>query len=165
MQMSRPVFSVVPCFALTRAQCLLSSLSCCSMVLCWMNLSLISWYSPPGNDARSIFNSGTDIAQHLQLVHNLQGLNFNASRDVIPDPTACAHCGIIFQTIDGVKSHVVQGRCQYYDPRATAETLEVEPRWQQACLDGQLHCVAKSHGQNATHCSVPNVWQGLPASG
>ena len=66
-----------------------------------------------------------------------------------------------FQTIDGVKSHVVQGRCQYYDPRATAETLEVEPRWQQACLDGQLHCVAKSHGQNATHCSVPNVWQGL----
>ena len=82
--------------------------------------------------------TSADLAQHLQTVHQLHGLTFNASRDVLPNSTACSHCGIIFQTIDGVKSHVVQGRCQHFDPRAAAETLEVDVAMKQACIDGKL---------------------------
>ena len=86
-----------------------------------------------------VFNAGADLAQHLQTAHQLQGLSFNESRDVIPGSTACVHCGIIFQTVDGVKSHVVQGRCAHFDPRATAETLEVPLSLKQACIEGTLH--------------------------
>ena len=85
-----------------------------------------------------ILPTPADLAQHLQTAHQLHGLHFNASRDVLPDSTACSHCGVIFQTVDGVKSHVVQGRCKHFDPRAAAETLEVKAEMKQACLDGKL---------------------------
>ena len=88
-----------------------------------------------------IFDDSAKLTQHLQQAHQLQGMSYNESRDVLPGSTACAHCGLIFRTADGVKSHIVQGRCQYFDPRATAETSAIDERWIQACLHGQLHSV------------------------
>ena len=90
-----------------------------------------------------LFPNSALLSQHLQQAHDLQGLNFNESRDVMPGTTACTHCGMNFHTVDGVKSHVVQGRCLHYDPRATAETLEMKDTWTQACLEGQLHQILK----------------------
>ena len=90
-----------------------------------------------------IFTDSTLLSQHLQQAHAVQGLNFNASRDVMPGTTACTHCGMNFDTLEGVRSHVVQGRCLHYDPRATAETADIDERWRQACLEGQLHHILK----------------------
>ena len=78
------------------------------------------------------------LVQHLQADHGLQGLSFNASRDSLDNSTACSHCGSVFQTMSGLKSHIVQGRCAFFNPQASSETMEVAPQWREACLDGKF---------------------------
>ncbi|CAL1143079.1 unnamed protein product [Cladocopium goreaui] len=84
------------------------------------------------------FTTSTDLVRHLQDRHGLQGLSYNESRDSLDGTSACAHCGQLFQTLGGLKSHVVQGRCLYFNPQATAETKPVDENSKQACLDGKL---------------------------
>lgn len=79
-----------------------------------------------------------ELVQHLQVTHNLQGLSFNASRDSIDNSPACSHCGHLFLTVAGLKSHIVQGRCGYFNPQASAESLPVHESWRMACLDGKF---------------------------
>jgi hypothetical protein len=84
------------------------------------------------------FGDVAALVQHLQSEHGLQGLSFNESRDSLDNSTACAHCGQLFLTTGGLKSHIVQGRCHFFNPQASAETKPVEDLWKQACLDGRL---------------------------
>ena len=56
------------------------------------------------------------LAQHLQQAHALQGLAFNEGRDAIDGHPACAHCGIPFQSMAGLKTHIVQGKCMEFNP-------------------------------------------------
>ena len=84
------------------------------------------------------FDDVAQLVQHLQQEHALQGLSFNESRDSLDGSSACAHCGQPFQTMSGLKSHVVQGRCVFFNPQATAETLPVDNLWKEACLDGKF---------------------------
>lgn len=84
------------------------------------------------------FQTAAELVQHLQATHHLQGLSFNASRDSIDNSPACAHCGQLFMTVAGLKSHIVQGRCGYFNPQASAETQPVDELWRMACLDGKL---------------------------
>ena len=86
-----------------------------------------------------VFPDSGSLVRHLQEAHALQGLSFNASRDSLDNSTACSHCGQIFSTAGELKSHIVQGRCAFFNPQATAETLPVDPRWQSACIEGQFH--------------------------
>ena len=83
------------------------------------------------------FADPAGLVQHLQFQHGLQGLSYNESRDSLDHSSACAHCGQLFLTKGGLKSHIVQGRCQHFNPQASAETKEVEDSWVQACLDGK----------------------------
>lgn len=83
------------------------------------------------------FADPASLVQHLQAQHGLQGLSFNESRDSLDHTSACAHCGQLFATKAGLKSHIVQGRCQYFNPQASAETKEVEAQWAEACLHGK----------------------------
>jgi hypothetical protein len=84
------------------------------------------------------FQTAAELVQHLQAEHGLQGLSFNASRDSIDGSSACSHCGQLFLTVGGLKSHIVQGRCEHFNPQASAETLAVDALWKQACLDGKF---------------------------
>jgi len=84
------------------------------------------------------FQTAALLVQHLQAVHDLQGLSFNASRDSIDNSSACAHCGQLFLTVAGLKSHIVQGRCEYFNPQAMAETQPLDALWRMACLDGKF---------------------------
>ncbi|CAL1138037.1 unnamed protein product [Cladocopium goreaui] len=90
------------------------------------------------------FPTTTDLVQHLQVQHGLQGLSFNSSRDSLDGSSACAHCGQLFLTVSGLKSHIVQGRCIYFNPQASAETLKVDEMWQQACLEGKFLEILRS---------------------
>ena len=90
------------------------------------------------------FPSTADLVQHLQAEHGLQGLSFNGSRDSLDNSSACAHCGQLFLTMAGLKSHIVQGRCQFFNPQASAETKPVEGQWIEACFDGKMHQVLQS---------------------
>ena len=90
------------------------------------------------------FDSVASLTQHLQAQHGLQGLAFNASRDAIADSPACAHCGHLFQTMPGLKTHIVQGKCPEFDPQALAETQPVDQLWRDACVGGKLSDVLRS---------------------
>ena len=90
------------------------------------------------------FDDPALLVQHLQSAHGLQGLSFNPSRDAIDNEPSCSHCGQIFQTMPGLKSHIVQGRCVFFNPMATSETLEIAAPWRSACLDGTLLDVLRS---------------------
>ena len=46
--------------------------------------------------------------------------------------------------MQGLKSHIVQGRCQHFNPQACPETLPVDDLWRQACLDGKLMEILQS---------------------
>ena len=84
------------------------------------------------------FGDTAQLVQHLQQAHSLHGLSFNVSRDSIEHTSACTHCGLIFQTMAGLKTHIVQGRCLHFNPQAATETQEVLDMWKAACLDGQM---------------------------
>ena len=84
------------------------------------------------------FEDAATLVQHLQTDHGLQGLSFNVSRDSLDNSPACAHCGSVYQTMSGLKSHIVQGRCVHFNPQASAETLPVATIWKEACMDGKL---------------------------
>ena len=90
------------------------------------------------------FDDSALLVQHLQTAHGLQGLSFNPSRDAIDNEPSCSHCGQIFQTMSGLKSHIVQGRCAFFNPMATSETLEIAAPWRSACLEGPLLDVLRS---------------------
>ena len=85
-----------------------------------------------------VFANAAELVQHLQSDHGLRGLSFNVSRDALDGNSACSHCGQVFETMSGLRTHVVQGRCLFFNPQANAETLDVDPLWKQACLDGKL---------------------------
>ena len=103
-----------------------------------------------------VFPDGAQLVQHLQEAHSLQGLSFNPSRDALDNTTACTHCGQIFSTQSGLKSHIVQGRCVFFNPQATAETSPVDERWRKACLEGQFHEVLRLP-QTRLHLTL--IWQ------
>ena len=90
-----------------------------------------------------VFSSTGLLVQHLQAEHALQGLSFNPGRDALGQDSACSHCGQIFDTMSGLKSHIVQGRCAFFNPQATAETQPVDELWSSACLEGQFLAVLK----------------------
>ena len=90
------------------------------------------------------FDSPATLVQHLQEVHSLQGISFQESRDSLDNTSACAHCGMLFLTKGGLKSHVVQGRCVHFNPQAVGETIPVDPLWREACIDGQFHAIMES---------------------
>jgi len=92
------------------------------------------------------FSTPAKLVQHLQEAHGLQGLGFNVSRDSLDNHTACAHCGTLFQTMGGLKSHIVQGRCQFFNPQAATETIDIDPLWREACLDGRFLEILKPPG-------------------
>ena len=90
------------------------------------------------------FDEPALLVQHLQTAHGLQGLSFNPSRDAIDNEPSCTHCGQIFQTMPGLKSHIVQGRCAFFNPMATSETLDVADSWRSACMNGAFLEVLRS---------------------
>ena len=51
---------------------------------------------------------------------------------------ACAHCGSVHESLAGLRSHIVQGRCRSFNPQACAEHLPIEQAMVDACLHGKL---------------------------
>ena len=75
---------------------------------------------------------------HLQEVHGLTSADWHEARDSVDGQPICAHCGTRFQTIAGVRSHVLQGRCRSFDPDKPTETTPVQDRWLRALCHGEL---------------------------
>eukprot|EP00435_Cladocopium_sp_Y103_P007847 s2152_g2.t1 len=85
-----------------------------------------------------MFSTPTELAAHLRECHQLQGISFHVGRDSISGEPACSHCGALYDTLSGLRSHIVQGRCEMYNPYAVEESLTVEPTWVEACVGGNM---------------------------
>ncbi|CAL1156661.1 unnamed protein product [Cladocopium goreaui] len=78
------------------------------------------------------------LARRLQTKHKLAGMTFNVSRDSLDAQAACAHCGSTHASMEGLRSHITQGRCPCFNPAAEAETTPVSQDWLDICLHGKM---------------------------
>ena len=78
------------------------------------------------------------LTEHMQTAHALQGVLFNIARDSIAGDPACAHCGMLYDSMASLRSHINQARCLEFRPDATSETKPMNAEWQQACLEGTM---------------------------
>ena len=84
------------------------------------------------------FVDSATLAQHLQTVHKLAGQSFNIARDSLQSQAICAHCGSAHTSLEGLRSHITQGRCRLFNPAAISETTEICQEWLDMCLHGHL---------------------------
>ena len=88
-------------------------------------------------------DDAVQLHDHLQQRHGLVSGNWNVSQDSVEGNPACAHCGSLHVNLEGLRSHIVQGKCKYFNPNLTSETQPVDPALISACVDGQLLQVIK----------------------
>eukprot|EP00435_Cladocopium_sp_Y103_P006689 s2221_g2.t1 len=75
---------------------------------------------------------------HLHTDHGLQVHLWNPARDALPHSDACAHCGALFSTRDGVRRHILDGRCASFNPDAPSIIPTALPRWESTLWAGEL---------------------------
>ena len=51
---------------------------------------------------------------------------------------ACTHCGSVHSSLEGLRSHIVKGRCRYFNPAACTEHQPLPVELKEACLSGKL---------------------------
>ena len=85
-----------------------------------------------------VFADSTALTGHLHAEHGLVATLWNQSRDSIDNSPACAHCGCVYTSMTGLRSHISQGRCPMYNPEATPETLPIHAQWLRFCVHGKL---------------------------
>ena len=104
------------------------------------------------------FPDVTALTLHLQSEHRLAGVSFNPARDCLDSEATCAHCGKIYSSQESLRSHINQGRCQFFNPAAAPESKTLEAEWVDACLNGQFAQILASPSLrlrltvNCIHC-------------
>ena len=66
------------------------------------------------NVCQEQFARMSDLHRHLRQAHSLQVHDWNPARDSLQDSDACAHCGAVFQTRDGLRRHIIDGNCDSF---------------------------------------------------
>ena len=89
-------------------------------------------------------DSGQLLHSHLQTVHKLVSTVWHESRDSVDGQPACNHCHMLFQTMDGLRSHINQGRCQRFNPDLPTAPSPVAQIWSEACCKGMFEEMLRS---------------------
>eukprot|EP00435_Cladocopium_sp_Y103_P014102 s4865_g3.t1 len=84
------------------------------------------------------FENKGSLHVHLHSEHNLQVHLWNPARDCLPHSDACAHCGALFATRDGVRRHILDGRCVAFNPDAPTIMPTALPRWENVLRTGAI---------------------------
>ena len=106
------------------------------------------------------FSDLASLTEHLRNAHALQGVAFNVARDSVAGSPACAHCGALYDSMCGLRSHINQGRCLEFRADATAETLPMHDDWLQACLGGKMKIILTNSQRKLAltlHCQLCGV--------
>jgi len=82
--------------------------------------------------------STQELHRHLQMEHKLVSSVWHESRDSFQGEPVCNHCHMLFQTMEGLRSHINQGRCLQFNPDASTMPTEVLDVWKMACCGGQF---------------------------
>ena len=121
----------------------------------WVQLTLLilhnagqhaSGLDPPDPPLRcqiclETLDNAAELAQHMKVQHRLAGLTFNSARDCMmgtEQSPVCAHCSSVHVSLEGLRSHIVNGHCALFNPQACAEHLPIDQRVEEACLNGTL---------------------------
>ena len=92
---------------------------------------------------------------HLATEHKLNRASWNVGRDAKDGQPICAHCNMVFQTLESLRSHIVQGRCSGYNPLLSSEPSPVKEQWRSALCEGALLSTLKDPKVRMTltlHC-------------
>lgn len=74
------------------------------------------------------FDTASQLQRHILGNHRIQRFVWRADRDLVDmNSPACSHCGSTFTDTSGVRAHIQNGRCKYYDPGRTPNILPVSP--------------------------------------
>ena len=93
------------------------------------------------------FENVAEVHQHMRQAHKLAMHVWNASRDSIIGSPACAHCGSLHESKEGLRRHILYGHCTAFDPTKPAEVLSVDPDLLQAIQTGTLTQVLQDSAQ------------------
>ena len=75
------------------------------------------------------FENTAQLHAHLGTVHEVQIHDWNAARDSLPESNGCSHCGQVYATRAGLRRHITEGRCKFFDPMATNTPLNAAAKW------------------------------------
>lgn len=78
------------------------------------------------------------LHQHLGRCHELQIPDWCPARDSLQGSDACAHCGALFETRSGLRRHILDGRCERFDPAASPQPLDAATKWSEVLQQGEL---------------------------
>ena len=106
------------------------------------------------------FTSQELLHTHLVQEHRLTSSSFNPARDCVDGEPACIHCGALYDSLESLRSHINQGRCDQFDPSLPTEVIDVRDIWRDALCSGQLANVLRDpHNRlqltlRCQHCSL-----------
>eukprot|EP00435_Cladocopium_sp_Y103_P039081 s1590_g10.t1 len=81
------------------------------------------------------------LHRHLKDSHQLQVHDFVLARDGLHGGSACSHCGQTFATREGLKRHILDGRCEHFDCTAPNVTREPEVQAQVILKNGNFQAL------------------------
>ena len=75
------------------------------------------------------FETTAQLHAHLSSDHEVQIHDWNAARDSLPESNGCSHCGQIYATRAGLRRHITDGRCPFFEPMASNTPLNAAAKW------------------------------------
>ena len=104
------------------------------------------------------------LHRHLKAEHEVTVFDWNFARDSVPGSTACSHCGKPFTSREGLRTHIITGKCEFFDPTATNHPLNAAEKWRTQLTLGFLdkqHLSA--HQRLQLTLPLPTLWRNLCA--
>ena len=101
------------------------------------------------------FQTEADLHGHLREAHQLASTVWHQARDSWEGQSICRHCSQKFKTMEGLRSHINQGRCKKFNPDSSTEPSPANPMWTPAICQGKLEEVLKVARNRMTltlHC-------------
>eukprot|EP00438_Fugacium_kawagutii_P009842 Skav202175 [mRNA] locus=scaffold482:136944:141335:+ [translate_table: standard] len=84
------------------------------------------------------FSDFRTLMKHLATAHQLPRQDYNLSRDSLRGSPTCSHCLTMFETMEGLRSHHLDGRCPDFDPDRSSEPLPIPEDIQQRLMAGDI---------------------------
>lgn len=103
-----------------------------------------------------MFESTAEMHRHLGAIHDLAIHDWNAARDSLASCDACSHCGHTFSSRDGLRHHIITGRCPSFNPLATNTPLNAAQKWEMLLQTGDFEHGLTAHQrlQLTLHCQL-----------
>ena len=103
-----------------------------------------------------VFETTAELHRHLGTTHELAIHDWNAARDSLASCDACSHCGHTFSSRDGLRNHIITGRCPSFNPLATNTPLNAAQKWEMLLHTGDFVNGLSAHQrlQMTLHCEL-----------